>query len=86
MNPAAKAYQELCDRVAQMTIEEKREFYMEHFAWLVSVSGPDLFWRVRVMCSTPYMLENMGAEYCAQLLDMVNGHIALREMGLIEKQ
>ena len=86
MNPAAKAYQDLCERVARMTLEEKREFYLEHFAWLVSISTPDLFWRVRVMCTSRSMEEQVGAEFCAELLDMVNGHIALREMGVLQQQ
>lgn len=86
MHPAAKAYQALCARVAQMTLEEKREFYLEHFAWLVSVSTPDLFWRVRVMCTSPSMVDQVGEDFCNELLDVVNGHIALREMGMVKMQ
>ncbi len=86
MNPTAKAYKELCERVARMSVEEKRAFYLEHFQWLVSVSSPELFGRVRVMCMAQSMIDQVGAEFCQQLLDMVNGHIALREMGMLKRK
>ncbi len=86
MNPAAKWYKQLCEDVAKMTVEEKREFYLEHFAWLARISNRTMLKQLRLMCTSGCMVEELGAEHCARLVEVVDGHIALREMGLADSE
>jgi hypothetical protein len=85
MNPAAKWYKQLCEDVSKMTVEERREFYLEHFAWLARVSSTDMLKQLRKMAATESMVRQVGAEHCAKLVEVVDGHIALREMGIVDK-
>lgn len=69
-----------------MSVEERREFYLNHFAWLASVSNPERLGQLREMCLTQSMVDQVGAEHCAKLVEVVEGNIALRELGLNPKQ